>query len=162
MLSHLKASDKDEVTKIIKSFPNFWASNKFSIGHFNGFKARIPTKEGASAVQKERRQANSLVEGVQETIYSLQKEGVFELSSGLHETFCCNINITPKIESETELRTQSKADKHIAKMQGESRLNKPSGYRATFDFKSLNEIITSVGKLSLPTISEVEMSVKTV
>ena len=85
---------------------------------------------------------------------------MFELSSGLHDTFCCNINITPKIESETELRTQSKADKHIAKMQGESRLNKPSGYRATFDFKSLNEIITDVGKLSLPTISEVEMSVR--
>ena len=45
-------------------------------------------------------------------------------------------------------------------MEGDSPLNKPSGYRATFDFKSLNEIITDVGKLSLPTISEVEMSVR--
>ena len=45
-------------------------------------------------------------------------------------------------------------------MEGDPPLNKPSGYRATFDFKSLNEIITDVGKLSLPTISEVEMSVR--
>ena len=45
-------------------------------------------------------------------------------------------------------------------MEGDSPLNKPSGYSATFDFKSLNEIITDVGKLSLPTISEVEMSVR--
>ena len=89
----------------------------------------------------------------------LAQAGVFSLSTGQHNRFCCNLNIVPKLESQGELRLLSKADRHVAK-QGDQSQSTASGFRAAFDLKLLNSQIKSVGKLSLPTLTEIEQQVK--
>ena len=88
----------------------------------------------------------------------LEKAGVFSLSTGEHSRFCANLNIVPKLEGTDELRLLSKADKHVAKM--EQAASTASGFHAAFDYKILNSQIKDVGKLSLPTLSKIEQSVK--
>ena len=161
ILEHLNKHDKSQIQKIIKEFPDFWAAGKFNIGRFKGFRARLEVKEGETAHQKERRMNSTHQAGVAETIEALTESGVFGLSGEKHSEFCANLNIVPKIESTAELRFQSKADRHISKMQGRSnQLNQPSGWRATFDFKDLNLKIKEVGKLCLPSISEIQTKVR--
>ena len=132
--------------------------------------------ENASAYQKERKVSKNLEEGVCETMNGLRNQGVFSLSTGEHGTFCANLNIVPKLENADELRLLSKADKHIARMQSAEQNNDgfshsrhdgsastastASGYRAAFDYKALNSQLKEVGKLSLPTLSEIEAKIK--
>ena len=110
------------------------------------------------AYQKERKISKNLEEGVKETMNGLEKAGVFSLSTGEHSRFCANLNIVPKLESTDEMRLLSKADKHVAKM--EQAASTASGFRAAFDYKTLNSQIKDVGKLRLPTLSKIEQSVK--
>ena len=109
--------------------------------------------DNAVAYQKERKISKNLEQGVKDTMSGLQKAGVFSLSTGEHSRFCANLNIVPKLESTDELRLLSKADKHVAKM--EQAASTASGFRAAFDYKTLNSQIKDVGKLSLPTLSEI-------
>ena len=69
------------------------------------------------------------------------------------------MNIISKLESADEIRLLSKADKHVARMQAGA-ASTASGFRAAFDYKNLNSQLKDVGKLSLPTLAEVEQSIK--
>ena len=112
----LLKEDKKEVLNIIKKYPNVWARDKFSIGHFSGFKAQIPTKPGLTAVQKERRQPSSMTDKVDATMQGLFKAGVFGLSTGEHDRYLANTNIVPKLETTEQIQLNSKADKCIARV----------------------------------------------
>ena len=107
-------------------------------------------------------------DGVCETMNGLRNQGVFSLSTGEHGRYCANLNIVPKLENADELRLLSKADKHVARMQSQgqntdgsaSTASTASGYRAAFDYKALNSQLKEAGKLSLPTLSEIEAKIK--
>ena len=162
LLKHLNKEDRKEVLDIIKKYPNVWAKDKFSIGHFSGFKAQIPTKPGMTAVQKERRQPSSMIDKVDATMQGLFNAGVFGLSTGDHDRYLANTNIVPKLETTEQIQLNSKADKYIARVAPEEdrRTNLASGFRAAIDYKRLNEITEDIGKIQLPTLKEVEESVR--
>ena len=101
---------------MVNKYKSFWATSKFQIGGFRGFKAEIELIDNEVAYQKERKISKNLEQGVKDTMSGLQKAGVFSLSTGEHSRFCANLKIVPKLESMDELRLLSKADKHVAKM----------------------------------------------
>ena len=159
-ISHLSKQDSTEVSEIINKFPAFWAKDKHQVGHFTGFKARITPKDGTTALQKERRLNLTHLEGVRETMEGLIKNDVFALSDQKHNEFCANLNIVPKVDDSSELRYQSKADKYLQKQgQNSGMIRPPTGWRAAFDYTTLNDVSEEIGKLSLPTISEIQTKV---
>ena len=155
--NHLNKKDRMEINNIVNKYKNFWAKDKFAIGNFKGFKVRITTEQGSSAYQKERRLNLSHLEAVKETIEGLKKSGVFSLSDSGQNDFICNLNIVPKPNTTTEMRYGSKADKYLQKVKKSgNQVNPTTGWRAAFDFTTLNKCLTDTGKLSLPTLSEVQ------
>ena len=162
LVNHLSKEDRQEMVKMIKKYPDVWAKSKYSIGNFTGFKCQIPTKPGKTAVQKERRQAISLIEKVDQTMEGLFKAGVFGLSTGDHERFLANANIVPKLENTDQIQLNSKADRHIARVAPleDKRTNLASGWRAAIDYKDLNFITEDIGRIQLPTLKEVEEACK--
>ena len=157
-ISHLSRPDQKRVQELVNKYKSFWATSKHQVGQFRGWKAEIELKEGASAYQKERKIARNMEQGVKDTMSGLEQAGVFSLSTGEHSRFCSNQNIVPKLESTDELRLLSKADRHVAKMG--QKANTASGFRAAFDYSTLNTQLKDVGKLSLPTLTDVEQAVK--
>ena len=154
---HLNKKDKLEVNNIIKEYKSFWATDKFSIGNFNGFKVRLTTEHGSRAYQKERRLNLSHTEAVGDTIEGLRKSGVFSLSDSGQNDFICNLNIVPKPNNTAEMRYGSKADRYLQKVNlAQNQVNPTTGWRAAFDFTTLNKCLTDIGKLSLPTLSEAQ------
>ena len=97
----------------------------------------------------------SHIEGIEKCIEGLLEEGVFKLSDSDHDKYACNINVVAK--EENTIRS-SKADKHIARQQNVNQ--SPAGFRATLDFTTLNAKLTNVGKLSLPSISEIQQKTR--
>ena len=91
------------------------------------------------------------IEGIEKCIDKLTEEGVFALSKSDHNKYAANINVVPK--EQNQIRA-SKADKYISKQ--ENKNQGPTGFRATFDFTTLNKNLKEVGKLSLPPISEIQ------
>ena len=158
-LSHLNCKDRGTVSKLVNKFPDFWSTHKHQIGRFRGFKASIDLIEGASAYSKQRKTSRNLEDGVRNTMEGLEKSGVFGPSTGESSRFCSNMNIVSKLESGDEIRLLSKADKHVARMQ-QGAASTASGFRAAFDYKNLNSQLKDVGKLSLPTLGEVEQAIK--
>ena len=66
------------------------------------------------------------------------------------------------METIEQIQLNSKADKYIARVapQEDRRTNLASGFRAAIDYKALNEITENIGKIQLPTLKEVEESVR--
>ena len=154
-LQHLNKNDQKKITDLVKKYEEFWAKKSSSIGTFNGFKARLEVEDDSPCWQKERRMNLSHVEGIEKCIEGLMEEGVFKLSDSDHDKYACNINVVAK--EENTIRS-SKADKHIARQQNVTQ--SPAGFRATFDFTTLNTKLTNVGKLSLPSISEIQQKTR--
>ena len=103
-----------------------------------------------------------MTDKVDATMQGLFKAGVFGLSTGEHDRFLANTNIVPKLETTEQIQLNSKADKYIARVAPEEdrRTNLASGFRAAIDYKGLNGISEDIGKIQLPTLKEVEESVR--
>ena len=158
---HLKGSTRDLLSNVLDKYQNIYSTSKFQIGDFSGFRASINVKEDATAVQKERRISAHYSEGVRTTMEQLTQNGVFALSEEGQNTYCCNLNVVPKPANKTEVRSSSKADKHIMRMKAkENQTEKPTSFRATFDLKSLNAISVNNGRLQLPTVDETRIFVR--
>ena len=150
-ISHLNRDDQQKIQALILKYDDFWATKSSSIGHFKGFKARLELIDDEPCYQKERRMNLSHIEGIEKCIDELTEEGVFALSKSDHNKYAANINVVPK--EQNQIRA-SKADKYISKQ--ENKNQGPTGFRATFDFTTLNKNLKEVGKLSLPPISEIQ------
>ena len=158
-LEHLLPEDRKRVKNLIVKYDKFWARRKHQIGTFNGFPASIDLEDDSTAFQKERKLYKNLTEGVEKTMEGLENEGVFSKSTGEHNEFCCNLNIVPKLENSEEVRLLSKADRFIAKHNPAQNACSATGYRAAFDFKTLNEKLKPTGKISLPTLAQIEQKI---
>ena len=156
LLAHLSKGSKAKVEKVINKFGKLWATSKYQIGSFNGFTVRIDTVPGSTAFQKERRQNRAQEEAITKTVEGFTESGLFEPSPSQHEKYCANLNIVPKIVDGSELRFLTKADKYIAKHTNKELQNQSTGFRAAIDLTTLNSIIPDTGKLSLPSISEIQ------
>ena len=158
---HLKGSTRDLLNNVLDKYQNIYSTSKFQIGDFSGFRASINVKEDATAVQRERRISAHYSEGVRTTMEELTQSGVFALSEEGQNIYCCNLNVVPKPASKSDVRSSSKADKHIIKMKAkENQTDKPTSFRATFDLKSLNAISVNNGRLQLPTVDETRIFVR--
>ena len=156
LLEHLTPESRLKARNVINKFKKLWATDKFGIGSFNGFSVRIDTIPGATAVQKERRQNRAQEEAITKTVEGFIESGLFEASTSQHDKFLANLNIVPKIVDGSELRFLTKADKFIAKHSNKELENQSTGFRAAVDFTTLNDQIPDTGKLSLPSISEIQ------
>ena len=160
LFSHLEKEDADKVKELIQKYDKFWAKSSYSLGEFVGFKVRLDTLPGMKAVQKQRRQSLVQEESVTETIEKFTEAGLFEESTSHHDEFMANLNIVPKIQDSSEIRFLSKADKHINKFNSNKNKHCATGWRCAFDFTTLNKILPDKGKLSLPSITEVQTKVR--
>ena len=160
LFSHLEKEDADKVKELIQKYDKFWAKSSYSLGEFVGFKVRLDTLPGMKAVQKQRRQSLVQEESVTETIEKFTEAGLFEESTSHHDEFMANLNIVPKIQDSSEIRFLSKADKHINKFNTNKNKHCATGWRCAFDFTTLNKILPDKGKLSLPSITEVQTKVR--
>ena len=159
--NHLDARNQKQLSETLQKHTQLYAKSKYEVGHFIGFNASIDIKEGATAVQRERRISAHHSQGVKETMHELTENGVFGLSDSGQNEFCCNLNIIPKVSGKDEIRSNSKADKHIQKLKGEGNgASQTTSFRATFDLKTLNEVATNTGRLQLPTIDETRTFVR--
>ena len=156
LLEHLTEESKSKVRNVINKFKKLWATSKYQIGSFNGFTVRIDTTPGSTAVQKERRQNRAQEEAITKTVEGFIESGLFEPSTSQHDKYLANLNIVPKIIDGSELRFLTKADKYIAKHTNKELQNQSTGFRAAVDFTTLNDTIPDTGKLSLPSISEIQ------
>ena len=160
VLNSLEKEDKAKVLEILHKYESFWATSPYQIGNFVGYKVRLDVKPGHRAYQKERKQNLLQIEGVRSTLDELEKNGVFEPSGAGHEDFLANLNIVPKVTDSSQIRFLTKADKFVKKHTQNNISNDATAWRATFDFSTLNDCLMEVGKLSLPTISEVQQKVR--
>ena len=160
LFSHLKKEDADKVKELIQKYDKFWAKSSYSLGEFVGFKVRLDTLPGMKAVQKQRRQSLVQEESVSETIENFTEAGLFEEATSHHDDFIANLNIVPKIQDSSEIRFLSKADKHINKFNTNKNEHSATGWRCAFDFTTLNNILPDKGKLSLPSIAQVQTKVR--
>ena len=159
--SHLDGKNQTLLSQTLNKYEKLYAKSKFDIGNFLGFQAKIDVKDGATAVQKERRISAHYCNGVRGTMDQLTKNGVFALSDSGQNEFCCNLNIVPKITGKDEIRSNAKADKHIRKMEAKKDAGSEStSFRCTFDLKNLNAITVNNGRLQLPTIDEMRVFVR--
>ena len=160
LFNHLEKKDATKVKELIQKYDKFWAKSSYSLGEFVGFKVRLDTLPGMKAVQKQRRQSLVQEESVSETIENFTEAGLFEEATSHHDDFIANLNIVPKIQDSSEIRFLSKADKHINKFNTNKNEHSATGWRCAFDFTTLNKIIPDKGKLSLPSIAEVQTKVR--
>ena len=152
-VDHLNSDLKKQLGCAVKHFSKIFAKSKYDIGDFNGFSARISTIPGKTAVQKERRLNQYHNDGVRETMSKLIENGVFGLSEEGHDEFCANLNVVAKPSGSNSLRMNSKADKHIQRMENKED-NSPTAFRMTFDLRDANSVTKDVGRLQLPTVDE--------
>ena len=151
----MEKGDQIIVENIVKKYEGFWARDSSSVGKFNGFKTRLEMVDDSPCWQKERRMNLNHIQGIESCIEGLIQEGVFKLSDSDYSKYACNINVVPQEDSTIR---SLKADKYIARMENTN--TEPAGFRATFNFNTLNSKLKDVGKLSLPTISEIQQKTR--
>ena len=114
-LSHLDRGVKSDLDKLCTIYSLAWSKSKFYMGYFKAFQADIPTFEGSSSLEKERKMKDHVKGEIRPLMDELVKEGMFS-PADKQGAFCSNLNCVPKPSSDRI--TLGKADLHIDKQRG--------------------------------------------
>ena len=58
-LKHLGKEEKESIIKMVNKYKSFWATSKFQIGRFRGFKAEIELIDNAGCMTNNKHRQNS-------------------------------------------------------------------------------------------------------
>ena len=76
-LSQLDRGVKSDLDKLCTIHSLAWANSKFDMGYFKAFQADIPTFEGSSSLEKERKMKDHVKREIRPLMDELVKEGIF-------------------------------------------------------------------------------------
>ena len=76
-LDHLDRGVKSDVEKLCDNYSLAWSKGKFDMGEFTAFQADIPTFEGSSSLEKERKLKDHVKREIRPLMDELVRKGIF-------------------------------------------------------------------------------------
>ena len=110
-------ADEAEIIKmkeLIHKYKDAFSKDKYDIGRFKGYKAKIRIKQGASVREKERQHSDATLRAAKPLIEGLMKAGIIRKATAEEIPFCFSSNFL--IQEKPEIggfRQASKADKAL-------------------------------------------------
>ena len=113
-LSHLSDTSKQLYEQLILEYGNVWATHREHRGEFTGFSVRAIIDKNSKISCKQAPRHKSLPASCIADLEKYKQAGLFQLSTGLQDTFCANITLVLKATTK-ETRDTTKATRNMLK-----------------------------------------------
>ena len=154
-LKHLTAASKEKVKKLNNKYKEAFSSQDRPVGKFLYFQAHFDVKNPKKAKQKNRNVNFKKAPKAEKKIEDMMKQGILE-EYREDPASVANFVLVAKPKAGSTIRTNSKADKMLAKRNPDVGID----YRLTVDMVDLNYEIVGAQHVSLPKLSEVKELVR--
>ena len=115
-LSHLSDTSKHLYEQLILEYGTIWATHREHRGEFTGFSVRAIIDKNSKISCKQAPRHKSLPASCIADLEKYKQAGLFQLSTGLQDTFCANLTIVLKATTK-ETRDTTKATRNMLKHQ---------------------------------------------
>ena len=175
-LSHLSTTSRQLYEELIMEYGDIWATHREHRGEFTGFSVRAIIDHNSKISCRQPPRHKVLPPSCVADLHKYRQAGLFELSTGMAHQFCANITLVLKATGK-ESRDSTKATRNMLKHRQKTQTsathfpqlstpdtktevnteNPPqASYRATIDFRQLNQVSLNDTTAFLPSIQSIE------